>query len=103
MKLNKTQLENLYTVVLARIKSGVNTLVFEKADGSIRVLNGTLDNSIISEHIEENDTIKSDYSTDNKQYLRIWDTDKNAFRSFRLDSLLSLNSVKIEHLVKFSS
>jgi hypothetical protein len=59
------------------------TITFQKKDGSSRVMNATLNESIVPKY--EKKTEKEKVKT--KDTLAVFDLDKNEWRSFRLDSI----------------
>lgn len=71
--------------------NGVTTVVFEKTDGTERVLKGTL----LAEYlpVKELDSTKETPETERKQnenLLAVWDIENNGWRSFRVDSVKRL-------------
>ena len=71
----------------AELKEGVKTITFTKTDGTQRVLKCTLQESVLPQV----DTTKS--STAKKQNddaLAVWDIENAGWRSFRFDSIISV-------------
>jgi hypothetical protein len=71
----------------AELKEGVKTIIFTKTDGTQRVLKCTLQESVLPQV----DTTKS--STAKKQNddaLAVWDIENAGWRSFRFDSIISV-------------
>ena len=64
-------------------QEGVITVTFTKVDGSERVMNCTLNSS----HLPPQMDIKEASAKDNPNVLAVWDVDKSAWRSFRIDSV----------------
>ena len=64
-------------------QDGVITVTFTKVDGSERVMKCTLNSS----HLPSQMDIKEATSKDNPNVLAVWDVDKSAWRSFRVDSV----------------
>jgi hypothetical protein len=65
-------------------------VVFTKKDGTERVMNCTLKEDvlpIVQKEIEENSLTK----TKAKDALAVWDVDASGWRSFRWDSIKSVN------------
>ena len=60
---------------------GVIEIEFLKADGSVRKMNATLNESVVP-HVEENAERKANPDTQ-----VVWDTEVNGWRSFRWDRL----------------
>lgn len=78
-------------VVAAILKSDVANVTFTKSDGSERVMKCTL----IDEYIPSTELDLSRTSTRkvNEAVLPVWDIDKNAWRSFRIDSVKAIQVV----------
>tara|TARA_B100001093_G_scaffold494029_1_gene536978 strand:- start:533 stop:790 length:258 start_codon:yes stop_codon:yes gene_type:complete len=72
--------------LLAALKKGTVTVSFTKIDtGELRVMPCTLNPKIL----EANDAkMKMDYSSDNMEAYPVWSLDKNAWRAFRLDTVV---------------
>ena len=62
------------------------TVTFTKKDGSVRVMNCTLDPSILPEYVETEARKKAV----NDDILAVWDLDALAWRSFRWDSVTNI-------------
>ena len=73
--------------ILTALKKGITTVVFTKVDGSQRTMNCTLNSRYLPEQKETDGKGKSGAS------ISVWDTDKNAWRSFRVDSVLKVISL----------
>lgn len=74
--------------LLEIIRSKTVIVTFTKSDGSSRDLRGTLNADLIpSEHYPKRseDTVHSD------EYTRIFDLDKQQWRSFRFDSVTNIS------------
>lgn len=70
-----------------QLKTHIAKVKFTKADQSIRKMTCTLSSQFLPEtEISENYTPK--IKTDNPHSIRVWDLDKQAWRAFRLDSVL---------------
>jgi hypothetical protein len=67
------------------LKNGICTVVFEKKDGSERVMNCTL----LNEHIPIEQLPKGLKVNDNSNSISVWDVDVEGWRSFRWDSVKS--------------
>lgn len=65
-------------------------LTFKKIDGTERTMKCTLDPKFIP--IRGN-TTPTKKKTENKNVLPVWNIDEQAFRSFRVDSLISYETV----------
>jgi len=67
------------------------SIKFTKTDGTERTMRCTLREGVIVPH--EKKTEREKAANDN--VLAVWDLDKNAWRSFRLDSITDVNEVQI--------
>lgn len=81
----KTELRNWLIGVL-KTTSPV-TIVFEKKDGTERTLLCTLKEEIVIPYEAKTDTKKEK----SEETLGVWDIEKSAWRSFRLDSIKQIN------------
>jgi len=80
--------EFVYEEVKAGLEKSKATVVFEKVDGSLREMHCTL----MAEYLPPMDETHSNVAKAvNEEVLAVWDLDKNAWRSFRLDSLISID------------
>jgi len=78
--------EELKAEVRSALHSGEIQIEFEKADGSIRKLRGTLDlDNLISEEYHPKNEVERKKSPDVQV---VFDLDKNEWRSFRWDKLV---------------
>jgi len=73
--------------IVDTLKKGIATVVFTKVDGSTRTMNCTLNTRYLPEQKETEGKGKSNAS------VSVWDTDKNAWRSFRVDSVQKVISL----------
>lgn len=71
---NPTQIYNL-------LLTNIVTVIFDKSDGSERKMKCTL----MANYLSDVDILKS--FDDTKDYIRVYDLDKNAWRSFKYSSL----------------
>jgi len=62
---------------------------FKKTDGTERIMNCTLKEGIIVPHEKKTEKVKKV----NENVLPVFDLDKKEWRSFRLDSILSINFI----------
>ena len=69
------------------LKSQPITVVFEKSNGEHREMNCTLKESIVVPYVKKTDKEKKQ----DPEVLPVWDIDKNAWRSFRYDSIIKIN------------
>lgn len=73
----------LYDWLSSVLKTSKLTITFQKKDGSNRVMNATLIESIVPKYEKKTDKEK----VKTKDTLSVFDLDKNEWRSFRLDSI----------------
>jgi len=73
----------LYDWLSGMLRSSNVTITFEKKDGSTRVMNATLNESIVPKYEKKTDKEK----VKSKDTLAVFDLDKKEWRSFRLDSV----------------
>jgi hypothetical protein len=59
-------------------------ITFKKKDGTERVMNCTLHEEVVPVYEKKTERVKKT----NDDVLAVWDLDKDAFRSFKLDSLI---------------
>jgi hypothetical protein len=73
------------------LQNGVATVVFTKTNGDIREMNCTLLSEYIPEQPKSDEkqllTESVQKRKENNEVLSVWDLDKSAWRSFRLDSI----------------
>jgi len=72
-----------------KFQNGLVTVVFEKLDGTERVLKGTLLAEYMPERVDTTDEEKKPRA-ENDAVLSVWDVENNGFRSFRVDSVKKL-------------
>lgn len=68
------------------LKTGIVSVKFKKVDGSERTMRCTLQENYIQPYDNKTDRVRPD----NDNLLSVWDIDKNAWRSFRLDSVIDV-------------
>ena len=96
MTLTKEQTLTLREVLKARLAHGNAEIVFEKANGDIRVIKGTRDKDLIPGAHNATPTTRSEPD----DAVAIYEVEKKQWRSFRLDTLISVNGLKAEQLLK---
>ena len=69
-----------------RLGVGVVKISFEKADGTIREMNATLDPQVLPEPVASDEEINRNRAP-NEEVQVVWDVDANGWRSFRWDRL----------------
>jgi hypothetical protein len=67
--------------LIALLKKHECKIVFTKADGTARELRCTLNQDQIPQ------AINGEVGGDDREVVKVWDLEKNAWRSFRMDSL----------------
>ena len=70
-----------------QLKNNIGTIKFKKKDDSVRVMKCTLSEELLPESDFTQGEHKSK-KTSNPDSLAVWDLDKLAWRSFRVDSIL---------------
>ena len=74
----------LYRLAKA-MRGGVVTFIYQKSDGSFRLAHGTLKNVPVGATLGGKKVTKPSYKT-----MAYFDTDKNAFRCFKVENLVSV-------------
>lgn len=72
--------------MLEKLHEGVCKVTFVKKNGENRVMNCTLKKEVLKETLGDSYREESN-STDTDEVVTVLDTDKNAFRRFRVDSV----------------
>jgi WYL_2, Sm-like SH3 beta-barrel fold len=72
------------------LKNGVVTVVFEKVNGDERTMRATLDPSLMPQVITEEGSESQVKRVQNENVINAWDVDANGWRSFRIDSIKSI-------------
>ena len=70
-----------------QLKNNIGTIKFRKMDQTIREMSCTLSSKLLPP-LEESKEYTPKIKTDNPNNVRVWDLDKQAWRAFRLDSIL---------------
>lgn len=65
------------------LKNGTATVKFTKTNGEERVMQCTLKESVVQDYEKKTERVKQH----NPEILSVWDVEKNAWRSFRFDSI----------------
>lgn len=69
------------------LQNGVVTVVFEKADGTLREMRCTLQADIMPPQLlQESESSR----VENLDTLAVWDVENGGWRSFRMDSIKSI-------------
>lgn len=75
--------------ILDQLHEGVKIVTFTKADGSERVLRGTLKSEYIPP-VPTSDGEKTTKKRPNEEVVPVYDLDINDWRAFRIDRLISI-------------
>ena len=81
--------------ILDRLRTGPTTIVFEKADGSIRTMTGTLQESLLPPRgpVDPNAQPRSVQ----ENLIPIFDLESGSWKSFRLDRLRQVGDEQVVH------
>lgn len=78
------------------LRSNVVEVVFTKVDGSLRKMRATLSPAHVpAEDHTETVTQLLNEETEPKKVLAVWDIDAKGWRSFRLDSIVSIQQLHV--------
>ena len=80
MELSKTNIVNM-------LKNGIVNVKFTKTDGTERVMKCTLLEAMVKPHEKKTDREKKI----NEDIISVWDVEKEGWRSFRFDSIISIH------------
>lgn len=69
------------------LRLGPVNVVFLKTDGTEREMKCTLQEGVVVPHVKTTERVKEE----NLETLAVWDIEKKAWRSFRLDSIISVS------------
>lgn len=76
------------------LHEGFVEIVFDKVDGTRRVMLCTLNNQYIAEHTDPVSTEYTSKSRKENPNLVVFDTEKNSWRSIRPDSIISYRQLE---------
>lgn len=76
-----------YDQVMSRLRNGVVTVTFLKVDGTKRVMECTLEPSYLPEEFRNRAPVLTETVGN---YIPVWDVQASGWRSFRLDSIISV-------------
>jgi hypothetical protein len=81
--------------IQADLRSNVVEVVFNKLDGTIRKMRGTLMPKYLPTTPVESDRVEENFEPEhaNPNTVRVWDVDAKGWRSFRVDRVLSIQAV----------
>ena len=78
--------------LLARLRAGVVAVVFEKKDGTERAMKCTLDMG----RVPEEDHPKGTGKPGPENIVKVYDVEKEGWRSFDIDRVMSIDGAKVE-------
>lgn len=70
--------------LLSLLKESHCKVTFTKVDGSVREMICTLNEDVVVPHVKTTDRVKQA----SEDVIAVWDCEKNAWRSFRFDSII---------------
>lgn len=85
-KSDETQQAAFRKWVVDMLHTGPMKVTFLKTDGTEREMHCTLEESVAVPHVKTTDRVKEK----NEEVCPVWDIDKNAWRSFRYDSVIKV-------------
>lgn len=95
----------LREVLKTKLAMGVSEVVFEKADGTIRTMAATRDKAVVTtlvgEEVFESYVKPAKPRKEAVDMVPCFDTVKAAWRGFSIDKLISVNGMKVDHLLQF--
>lgn len=99
MKLTTEQKVAIREILKTKLSMGISNVVFEKSDGTIRAMKGTRD----ADFMPTMQTGKLTESTrkESTGMIPVFDVELGAWRGFSIDKLISVNGMKVEHLLQF--
>lgn len=100
MKLTTDQKIALREMLKTITSVGVSEVVFEKADGTIRTMKVTRDYTRTG---AETRPVTESARAESIEMLPVFDTESQSWCGFTFERLISVNGVKIDHLIKLVS
>ena len=76
--------------IISMLKTNVCDVKFIKVNGEERLMRCTLKKDMLPEYIDMNDDKKV-----NESVVPVWDLDKKGWRSFRVDSVINIQTVML--------
>ena len=73
------------------LQNGIVSVVFEKADGTIREMNCTLNSTEMPPQLLTEQQNAAKVRNENPDLLAVWDVDANGWRSFNISKVRSVN------------
>lgn len=95
----------LREILKTKLAMGTSDIVFEKADGTIRTMKATRDKDVVSQLVGAE--IFEAYIKPAKprkeaiDMVPAFDTEIKQWRGFTIGKLISVNGMKVEHLLQF--
>lgn len=77
-----------YYSVIEYLRANIVNVRFEKADGTMRDMMCTLNEKYLPEQKDLEEAIQE--KEPNKEVVAVWDLEKESWRSFRLDRVVSM-------------
>ena len=74
--------------IVSTLKTSICDVKFTKVNGEERLMRCTLKKDMLPEYIDMNDDKKV-----NESVVPVWDLDKKGWRSFRVDSVINIQTV----------
>jgi hypothetical protein len=82
-----TTIEAMREDLKNNLRAKIGTVTFTKQNGDERIMRCTLQESVLPTQTDLEESIQKKGPTDS---LAVWDLEKNAWRSFRYDSVISV-------------
>ena len=105
MKLTIEQKIALREILKTKLAMGVSEVVFEKADGTIRTMSATRDKAVVTTlvgaEVFESYVSPAKPRKESTDMIPAFDATIKAWRGFSIDKLISVNGMKVEHLLQF--
>ena len=76
--------------IVSALQSNICDVKFIKVNGEERLMRCTLKEDMLPEYIDMNDDKKA-----NESVVPVWDLDKKGWRSFRVDSVIDIQTVML--------
>jgi len=92
-KMDYTKMDYTKEYIRSQLQHSVMNVKFTKTDGTVREMVCTLLESLA---FYEKKTDKQ--KPENNDVLAVWDIEKHAWRSFRVDSIISADVVKVDNV-----
>ncbi|QFR56166.1 hypothetical protein CPT_Muldoon_215 [Serratia phage Muldoon] len=93
MILNQTQTTRLRKTLYAILSEGFHDVQFVKSDNTIRTMKATRDEEFVGNAF-------SGGRTASLEAIKVYDLDEADYRTFRIDSLITINGIDISTLLK---